>query len=223
MNRFDYILFDLDGTLLDTSNGVLSAAVCTIQKYNREVPEPAVLESLIGPPIQSSFRRLYGLSEPEAMEMADTFRKIYMTDGFLLRAIPYKGIYRLFQELLDMKANIGIATYKREDYAKRLLLKKGFGQYTDFIYGSDYAGKLKKTDIIRMCLRDMGCIDLSRAVYIGDGTSDGIGAGEAGISFIGVTYGFGFKTARDAEIFSPIAVANSCDELKKILLTEGAF
>ena len=213
MRLFDYCLFDLDGTLLDTRDGVIAAAVKAMHDFNKDIPDEGILESLIGPPMQVSFKNLFGLTDDMSMKMANVFRDYYKTDEFLFRAVPYDGIYRTFEELISCGIKIGIATYKREDYAKRLLCEKGFDKYTNHMYGSDFDGKLKKSDIIRLCLDRMGCQDYSRAVYIGDGVSDGKGANDVGIKFIAVTYGFGFKKAEEAKEYNPCGVIEHCEEM----------
>ena len=220
MNKYEYVIFDLDGTLLDTQEGVILAAIHTMNKYGRMIPDLKTLESLIGPPIQVSFQNLYSLSNKDAMEMANVFRDVYMTDEFLFRATPYNGIYELMKALIKAEIKVGIATYKREDYAKKLLCEKGFDRYTKYMYGSDFEGKLKKQDIIRICLGDMGCTDYSKAVYIGDSKSDGKGANDVGMNFIAVTYGFGFKTVEEALEYNPISVVGSCIGLLNLILDE---
>ena len=212
MKKFDFAIFDLDGTLLDTRDGVISAAKYAMKQYGFEVPDQKTLESLIGPPMQVSFQNLYALADNEAMEMANVFRDAYQTDELLFRASPYNGM-----SLIDAGIKIGIATYKREDYAKRLLIKKGFDAYTNYMYGSDFAGQLKKSDIIKICLDEMGCRDYTKAVYIGDGISDGKGANSVGMAFLPVTYGFGFVSANDTREYKPIGVAGSCLEIKEVL------
>lgn len=217
MRRFDYAIFDLDGTLLDTREGVIAAVAFAMEKYGKPIPNHSILESLIGPPIQDSFQKLYNLSFNEAMEMANVFRDAYKNDDFLFKAVPYEGIYELMDLLIDSGVEIGIVTYKREDYAKRLLLKKQFDRYTEYMYGSDFKGKKKKYDIILYCLRKMGCDNNSRAVYIGDGDGDGIAANKAGINFIAVNYGFGFKKAHDADDYLPIGTANTCKDIYELI------
>ena len=212
--KYGYVLFDLDGTLLDTREGIISAAVHAMKQYGKVVPDQETLESLIGPPIQVSFQKLYGLSDTEAMVMANIFRDAYKTDKYLFRAKPYDGIYNLLQNLVDAGINVGIATYKREDYAKRLLIEKKFNKYTRFIYGSDFEGKFIKKDIIKICLENMGCKDCKQAVYVGDGESDGKSANEIGMNFIAVTYGFGFKKKEDAEKYQPIYITNDCMSIR---------
>jgi len=218
MNNYKYILFDLDGTLMDTSKGIIEAIVYTMKKYGKEVPNESDLRTFIGPPMQKSLQMLYNLSDEKAMEMANVFRDVYKTDEYLFQAVPYEGIYDLFDSLKKNEKKTGIATYKREDYAKHLLIEKQFDKYTSWIYGSDFDGKLTKSDIIRTCLKNMGCVDFSEAVYIGDGDSDGKNANEVGMDFIAVTYGFGFKNVDDAVQYKPVAVVNSCKELMNNLL-----
>ncbi len=220
MKHYNFVVFDLDGTLLDTREGVIAATIQTMQDYNREIPDRKVLEGLIGPPIQVSFQKFYNLTDSDAMQMANDFRNKYMMDEFLFKAVPYDGIFELFNKLVALGIKIGIATYKREDYAKRLLCQKGFDRYTQFIYGSDFSGNRRKEDIIRLCLDDMACVDSARAVYIGDGESDGIGANNAGTDFIAVTYGFGFNKKEDALVHRPSHVAASVKDLTRILIDD---
>jgi len=203
----EYAVFDLDGTLLDTSEGIIGAAIYTMHQYGLPAPEKSEYKKLIGPPIQDTFQKLYGLSNEAAMDMANVFRDFYKTDQYLFMAEPYEGIYELFETLVKTGIKVGVATYKREDYAVRLLREKGFDKYTRYMFGADFEGKLKKSDIIRSCLSQMGCTDYSKAVYIGDSKSDGIGANTVQIPFIAVTYGFGFASAKDAGSYHPIAVA----------------
>ena len=215
MNKYEYAIFDLDGTILDTSEGIILAISQTMKEYKRQIPEQKTLESFIGPPMQNSFQMLYGLSDAEAMKMANVFRDHYMRDDFLLKAVPYDGIYHLMDMLRLLGVKIGIATYKREDYARRLLCVKGFNHYTEHMYGSDFEGRLKKKDIIRNCLEKMNCDDYSKAVYIGDSKGDANAAAEAGIDFVALTYGFGYKSEFEAEESGCVCVCNTVKELMK--------
>ena len=217
MGKIDFVVFDLDGTLLDTRSSIINASIHTMKAYGMPVPEQSILESLIGPPIQEIYKNLFNLTNDDAMNMANYFREIYKTDYYLFKAEPYAEIFDLQKKLLDKGIKVGIATYKREDYAIRLLKEKGFDNYTDYMYGSDFEGKLKKSDIILKCLQNMGCIDYTKSVYVGDSKSDGIGAVDVGMNFIAVTYGFGFKSDHDAKIFNPIGVANNCSEILDIV------
>lgn len=220
MNKYEYAIFDLDGTILDTRKGIISAISQTMKEYKKQIPDQKLLERFIGPPIQNSFQTLYSLSDDEAMKMANVFRDYYKRDDFLLKALPYDGIYDLMNMLVSVGVKIGIATYKREDYARRLLCAKGFDRYTEHMYGSDFEGKLKKKDIIHMCLEKMNCDDYEKAVYIGDSKGDADSAAKAGIDFVALTYGFGYKSESDAEETGCVCVCNTVMELMKYFLIE---
>lgn len=217
MQRFKVAVFDVDGTLLDTSEGVIESVKYTIKKHNLKELDEATLSTFIGPPIQDSFARVYGLEGEVLQELATTFRNQYK-DVDLLKAVPYDGIYDLIQSLLDAGIKVAIATYKRQDYATAIMEHFGFEKYTDIIYGADHENKLKKRDIIEMALKDSGVTDYKEAVMIGDSDNDAIGAEGIGTEFIGVTYGFGFKNAEDVNKYKNIGVANTCAEVAPIII-----
>ncbi len=189
------VIFDLDGTLLDTREGIIESV-----KHAAEVlgyPERSYEELLtfVGPPIQQSFMDHYGCDKETAQQAANIFRDYYKTTA-LLKAEPYEGIYELCEELKNSGIRMAVATYKREDYALVLLKHFHFDHYCDPMHGADGENKLKKRDIVRMCMDEMGATT-DDCVLIGDTDHDKAGAAEAGIGFIGVTYGFGFHSAAD--------------------------
>lgn len=189
--KYRLAIFDLDGTLMDTSSGILMAVKDTIKEHGMPELSEEQIRTFIGPPIQWSFEAQYGISKEEAQRMADTFRALYSTKH-LLGAVPYPGIYDLLKALNDRDVKSAIATYKREDYALRLLKHYHFDDYTDIMYGGDNDGILKKRDIIQKCIDTAGVKDLKEVVMVGDTLHDSNGAKELGVDFIGVSYGFGF-------------------------------
>ncbi len=193
MSRYELAVFDLDGTLLDTSRGVMSALKYTIKEFGFEMPDNETLRAFIGPPVQDSFARVYGFEGPILQEIATVFRNFYSTKT-LLEAELYEGIPELFEELCKRGIKPAVATYKREDYAIDLLKHFGFDKYTDIMFGGDHENKLKKQDIIEKCIVSAGISDISRVVMIGDTVFDAVGAEKIGADFIGVNYGYGFKT-----------------------------
>lgn len=215
--QFKAAVFDLDGTLLDTSEGVKAAVRYTIEKFGFEPVSNEKLNNFIGPPIQDSFAAEYGLKGQILQDIATVFRDRYKTAD-LLKAKPYDGIYDVFQSLLENGIKPAVATYKRQDYASEILMHFGFDRYTDIMYGADHENKLKKKDIIEKALIDMGISDYSDAVMIGDSDNDAIGASEIGMRFIGVTYGFGFRNAEDVKKFPNVGAAGNTAELRYMLI-----
>lgn len=206
MKKYEIAVFDVDGTLLDTTEGVVSAVKHTIEEKGlKELPYETLL-TFIGPPIQDSFQRVYGFEGEILQELATTFRDYYKNVD-LLKARPYDGIYDLFDALAKRNVKLAVATYKRQDYAVEILKHFGFDQYTDILYGADHENKLKKVDIIRKCMDDLGAVSYENAVMIGDSWHDANGAAQIGVDFIGVTYGFDFKTKE--EVFKNKAVGSA--------------
>lgn len=196
MSRYELAVFDLDGTLLDTGRGVLSAVRYTVKELGLEMPDEDTLKTFIGPPIQDSFARTYGFEGPVLQDIATVFRNFYSTKT-LLEADLYEGISELFEAICERGIKPAVATYKREDYAVKLLKHFGFDKYTDIMYGGDHENKLKKQDIIEKCIVSAGISDISKVVMIGDTVFDAVGAEKIGADFIGVSYGYGFKTLDD--------------------------
>lgn len=208
-------IFDLDGTLLDTSEGILESARYSIRKMGfRELTQQELL-TFIGPPLQASYRRLFGCDEETAQRATDCFRECYR-GGAMFRARPYDGIYALCDTLKARGVNMAVATYKKEDYALAVLKRFRFDEYCRVMHGADGNNKLTKEDIITMCVNELGG-DKSACAVIGDTENDAKGAQKAGVSFIGVTYGFGFRTAEDVNVYPNIGTAGSPEEVADII------
>lgn len=179
------VVFDLDGTLLDTSPGIFeSVRYATNALGYRELSQDELL-SFIGPPLVDSFMRCYGCSEEEARRLTAAYR-VHYPKGALLNARPYDGVFELCDELRKAGACLAVATSKPQVYSERIL--SHFGFEFPIIHGADLKGVLTKTDLIRLCAQDSGA---SATVMVGDTEYDAEGARQAGVPFVAVTYGFG--------------------------------
>lgn len=212
MKGYTAVIFDLDGTLLDTSQGILAATRQTLEEYGCTVPPEDVLRGFIGPPVQMGFGAHLGLTGEESAAYADTYRSHY-EKGALFLATPYTGLEKVLCELKREGVRLAVATYKREDLAKRLLAHFSLDGYFDVIHGADAAGRRTKTDIIRLCLDELDVAPANRALMVGDSRHDAHAAAEAGVDFLGVTYGFGFSTPRDAFAAGALSVAEHPSEI----------
>lgn len=208
--KYRAVIFDVDGTLLDTTDGVIESAVYAAKSFGYpELPYETMLK-FVGPPIQESFIKHYGFSVSDAQKAANVFRSYYK-DNALLKATPYKGIFDVCKFLQKSNVKQAVATYKREDYALTLLHHFSFDAYLDVIHGADNNNVLTKSDIIKLCISDMGYKE-NECVLIGDTLHDANGAAESGIDFIAVTYGFGFKRNESISV-NHIAVADKPEDL----------
>ncbi len=216
MKNYDLVIFDVDGTLLDTSEGILSAVKYTLEKSSFTLPSEEVFRTFIGPPIKESFLKNYNIDEEMANKMTKIFRDRYK-DSDILKAKPYEGIIDVFEEIKLLGMECAVATYKRQDYAEKIVKHFGFGKYTNIIFGADNDNKLKKKDIIEKCITVAGIKDLKRVIMIGDSDNDAIGAKHIGIDFLGVTYGFGFRDKEEIYANGAVYSAENPYEIKKFL------
>ena len=193
--KYELVIFDVDGTLLDTSEGVLSSVKYTIERFGFDMPDDKQLRTFIGPPIQRSFADTFGLSGDIIQEMTAVYRDRYKGDD-LIKAVPYEGIYECFDCLESNGIKTAIATYKRDDYAQRIMKHFHFDDHTKIIHGADDNNKLSKSDIIEICINESG-IPKEKVLMVGDTDNDAIGAEGIGVDFLAVTFGFGFKPGEE--------------------------
>lgn len=159
--------------------------------------DEALIRSFIGPPIGKEIVRELGYGKEELKEFNEEFRHIYKTK-YLMEAEIYPGIKDLLACLSDQKF-MAVATNKRIDYTLVLMDGLDLSKYFDIIEGSDFEGRLGKSDLIGRCMEMSGFLP-SETVVIGDTISDALAAKECGSDFIGVTYGFGFKKPEDVPL-----------------------
>lgn len=209
------ILFDLDGTLLDTSLGIMDSVRYTIAQLGYEPLSDETILKFVGPPIQNSLINNLGLSPEEAQNGANIFRDYYKNFA-LYKATLYPGIKDLLVELKNRGIKIGVATYKREDYAIDLLKYFGIADYCNIIHGADNENKLTKANIVEMCINEIG-EDKSEILLVGDTEHDAKGAQDSNIGFIAVTWGFGYKPTENKIEYPFVAIVNNTVEIIKYL------
>lgn len=211
MSRYKAVLFDLDGTILDTSEGIMMSIRETAEIMGLTPLAPEVLRTFIGPPIEWSFEDKYDIHGDELKKAAAIFRDRYSNVN-LLHAKPYEGIFELFDKLRDLGYGTAVATYKKQDYTEKLLKHFGIDRMVDVIYGSDYEGKLKKSDIIELCIRDLN-VDRDKVLMVGDSKHDATGAKALGVDFAGVSFGFGFGVQDDINEYEHVIYVDKALDL----------
>lgn len=213
--KYELVIFDVDGTLLDTSEGVLSSVKYTIERFGFDMPDDKQLRTFIGPPIQRSFADTFGLSGDIIQEMTAVFRDRYKGDD-LIKAVPYEGIYECFDSLESNGIKTAIATYKRDDYAQRIMKHFHFDDHTKIIHGADDNNKLSKSDIIEICINESG-IPKEKVLMVGDTDNDATGAEDIGVDFLAVTFGFGFKPGEEIN-YPHVHVSDTAADIASFVL-----
>lgn len=209
------VLFDLDGTLLDTTEGVLESAIYAAKKLGyKELPYEQML-SFVGPPIQTSFINHYGCSAERAQEAANIFRTYYKENA-LFKAKLYPGMIEVLEKMKEKGVKMGVATYKREDYAISILEHFGIAPFCISMHGADHFNKLTKADIVNLCINEMTS-NREDVILVGDTEHDAIGAKNAMVDFLGVTYGFGFKSVADVSMYPNIGCAHNTYDILKFI------
>jgi phosphoglycolate phosphatase len=219
--RYEYILFDLDGTLTDSGIGITNSAKYALEKYGIEVSDRSELYRFIGPPLLDSFENFYGFTKEEARTAVEYYREYYRDKG-IFENLVYDGIEDLLKTLQDHSRMLIVATTKAEVFAKQILEHFGIAKYFTYIAGSNLDGtRVKKDEVIKYALESCNITDISKAVMIGDRYYDIIGGKEAGIDSIGVLYGYGNRN----ELVKAGAdfIADTVADIGKVLQTRGRF
>lgn len=183
------VIFDLDGTLLDTSPGIFGSVRYAEYQLNLKPIDDQELKQFVGPPPKDMYKKIYNLSEHDAIRATEAHRK-YGMEQAIYEANLYDGIQEVLCELKKRKFKLAVATLKRQKIAEVILNIFTLDKYFDVIVGMDDEETFTKEDTIRKAVEYVGA---SEAVMVGDSEYDYQGALEAGTDFIGVLYGFGFK------------------------------
>ena len=214
--KYEYVFFDFDGTIADTSEGIISALSQTLTHFGVEVKDKTFLRRFIGPPLGDAFCEHYGFSGEQAEEAVEYYRTVY-SGGEMFKCRPYSGVYDCIASLKGCGAKIFTGTSKPEPYTVRLLEHHGLLYLFDHVYGADPAqGRYRKKEVLEYALASCGIRDKSRAVLVGDTKYDIIGAKEVGIDTIGVLYGFG--TREDLERYGADHIAETARDISQYIL-----
>lgn len=215
MKNYDVILFDLDGTLTDSSPGIINSIIYALNKYNIAVENTSRLRKFLGPPLHESFKDFYGFDENKAMEAVGFYREYFSTKGIFENEV-YEGIASLLQSLSERGKRLILATSKPQPFTDKIMERFDLTQYFECIAGSNMDGtRSKKADVISYALQQCNVTDKSKTVMIGDRAQDIIGAKSVGIDAIGVEYGYGdYDELNDA---GANYIVKTVDESKRYL------
>lgn len=194
---YQYVLFDLDGTLTNPGLGITNSVMYALRKFGINVSDRSQLYPFIGPPLRDSFRVYYGFSDEQCERAVRYYREYFKKSGMYENEV-YDGINELLTRLKASGRSLVVATSKPEVFALEILRHFDLYRYFNFVAGATLNDvRNQKADIIKYALETLNITEKSSAIMIGDRKHDIIGARETGLDSIGVLYGYG-----------------TCDELK---------
>lgn len=191
MPKYDIVLFDLDGTVSASAEGIRYCIERTIEKIGCKSFNTEDYTLYIGPPLLDTFKNHCGLSREEAARAAEIYRDFYDRKGKFINK-PYDGIKEVLVCIKSAEAKVGVATSKYEKFAREITDYLGLTDYLDAVCGSGTDEKRKdKIDIIPYAVKKLGGKMTDKILMIGDTYFDARGARRLGVDFVGVSYGYG--------------------------------
>lgn len=191
---FQNLLFDLDGTLTNSAEGITKCVQYALHDQGIEVTDLHELEVFIGPPLRDSFMKFFNMTREQAEIGVEKYRERYTDIGIWENKV-YPGMMKLLQALQNDKRRLGMATAKPEVYALRIAERFGFNPFLEDITGCSLDGKTdKKSLVVAAALEKWHLTTPERkktVALIGDRREDVMAAHENGIACIGVGFGFG--------------------------------
>lgn len=210
------ILFDLDGTLTDSGEGIINCAQMTLEKFCLPVPSREEMRIFVGPPLTETFAK-FGVPEDRLDDAIVIYRSRYIPIGAYENK-PYPGIQELLDTLQRHGHRLYVATSKPEHMAVKIMEYFDIAKYFTRICGaaSDRSRNTKEA-VISYLMEQTG--ENHNMVMVGDTVYDILGAKALGIPAIGVSWGYG--DVAQMEQAGAIAIANTTDELLSTL--EGSI
>lgn len=206
------ILFDLDGTLTDSGEGIINCAIMALEHFGCPIPSREEMRTFVGPPLHESFIR-HGVPAELAEEAIRVYRTRYIPIG-AYENTPYPGVRELLEQLKQQGHTLYVATSKPEEMSIKILEHFDLARYFDRICGASMdTSRSSKEAVIAYLLELSG--RAKDIVMVGDTKFDIIGAKAHGIPAIGVSWGYG--TVEDMRSAGAAAIAYSMDELLDLL------
>ena len=207
------ILFDLDGTLTDSGEGIINCAILALEHYGLPIPSREEMRVFVGPPLTESFIR-HGVPADKAEEAVAIYRSRYIPIG-KYENTPYPGIRELLETRHEMGYKLYLATSKPEGMSIDILKHFDLDRYFTRICGASMdSSRNTKEAVIEYLMETTG--ERENMVMVGDTKFDVLGAKHHGIPCIGVSWGYG--TVEDMENAGAAAIVHTPDELLKLLL-----
>lgn len=215
---YKYILFDLDGTLTNSMEGIFKSLEYAFDSMGMECPNNEILQKFVGPPLSVSFREIMGFDDETTKTAIAKYRERYVVKG-LYENSPYKGIPELLETVKNSGKVLAVATSKPEFMAKEVLNHFDLTKHFAIVSGS-LSDADDKTAVIIKALEKLGISESEKSsvLMVGDRKHDIIGAHACGIKCLGV--GYGFAPEGEFEEYGADYTVETVDDLKNFLLNK---
>lgn len=212
--KYKNLLFDLDGTITDSTEGIVNSIKYALSKLDFSDYDENVLKKFIGPPLTDSYKKYFGMNDKEASDGLFFFREYFEKRGMYENRL-YPKTDDLLKSLNEYGYKIFLATSKPKLYAEKILKYFDIHKYFYCVCGCPMKEDgITKTDIIKSALMHAKAENLSDSVMIGDTKYDILGAKNCQIDSIAVLYGIG----EEYELCDATYKVKSVSDLKKLLI-----
>ena len=208
------VIFDLDGTLTDSADGVVASFRHALATIGAKVPDGDLAERVVGPPMHHTLASM-GLGE-RADEAITAYRADYASRGWAMNSV-YDGIPPLLADLRAARIRLAVATSKAEPIARRILDHFGLTDHFDVIAGASIDGtRASKADVVAYALSQLGTLP-ERVLMVGDRAHDVEGAAAHGIATVVVGWGYGQSDFDVQLTATPAAHVATVEQLRAVL------
>lgn len=218
---YQYIFFDLDGTLTDPREGITKSVQYALAHMGIDEPDLKKLEPFIGPPLIDSFVEYYGFPIEEARKGVEYYREYFHVTGLYQNAV-LEGVPKMLQKLQDAGKVLAVASSKPEPFVRTILEHFHLDRYFDYICGSTLdESRIRKDQVIEELIRRMGISEeeKKKILMVGDRKHDVEGAAVFGIPCLGIS--MGFAAEGELEKAGAVAVVDDMEELAQFILESG--
>jgi phosphoglycolate phosphatase len=208
------VIFDLDGTLTDSADGIVSSFRHALGEIGAAVPEGDLAGRIVGPPMHLTLKTL-GLGDRVDDAMA-AYRADYTTRGWAMNSV-FEGIPALLNDLRAAGVRMAVATSKAEPTAKRIIEHFGLDDHFEVVAGASVDGsRSSKADVLARALAQLEPLP-ERVLMVGDRSHDVLGAAAHGIDTVVVAWGYGAGDFGGAEEAEPYRHVSSVADLREVL------
>lgn len=211
--RPQLVIFDLDGTLTDSAQGIVSSFRHALAEIGAEIPDGDLTSRIVGPPMHHTLQAM-GLEDTDAAVAA--YRADYSTRGWTMNSL-FEGIPQLLTDLRKAGVRLAVATSKAEPTARRILEHFGLDEHFEVVAGASLDGaRATKAAVMAHALAQLEPLP-ERVVMVGDRAHDVEGAAAHGIATVVVEWGYGGADFAEPAVFTAAAHVATVDDLREVL------